>query len=234
MTEAARIAELEPTAVLFPYVKMGQSASGIACDISDGKFGPFSGQLFVADQTHSTLMRVDLEQVKGHYQGACFPFVSGLASGGVGVEMTPDGSVFVGGTSRGWGARGGKDFSIQRIDWTGREPLAILRMLAQHDGFELLFTRPVDRELAGQAQRYKMQTYTYIYQSDYGSPEVDHTEPTIVSATPSDDGLRVRLVVDGLQIGHVHELHIDGLLGEQGESLWQPAAYYTLNFLPEQ
>lgn len=233
MTEAARIAELEPTAVLFPYVKMGQSASGIACDTSDGKFGPFSGQLFVADQTHSTLMRVDLEQVQGHYQGACFPFVSGLASGGVGVEMTPAGSVFVGGTSRGWGARGGQDFSIQRIDWTGREPLAILRMLARHDGFELVFTRPIDRELAAQVERYQLQTYTYIYQSDYGSPEVDHTAPSIVSATPTGDGLRVRLVVDGLQIGHVHELHIDGLLGEQGESLWQPSAYYTLNYLPE-
>ena len=80
MVEADRIGQLEPPAVLLPYKKMGQSASGIACDTTGGKFGPFQGQLFVGDQTFSTVMRVALEKVKGHYQGACFPFRSGLAS----------------------------------------------------------------------------------------------------------------------------------------------------------
>ena len=60
MVEAKRIPELEPTAVVFPYPEMGQSASGIACDISDGKFGPFKNQMFVGDQAHSTVMRVFL------------------------------------------------------------------------------------------------------------------------------------------------------------------------------
>lgn len=73
MTEAAKIPELTPPVVYFPYQKMGQSASGIACDASRGKFGPFAGQLFVGDQTHSTVMRVSLEKVQGRYQGACYP-----------------------------------------------------------------------------------------------------------------------------------------------------------------
>ena len=42
MTEAARIPEFEPPAILFPYKKMGQSASGITCDTTGGKFGPLS------------------------------------------------------------------------------------------------------------------------------------------------------------------------------------------------
>ncbi len=46
-TEAKRIPELLPPAVYFPYPKMGQSASGIVCDATDGKFGPFQNQLFV-------------------------------------------------------------------------------------------------------------------------------------------------------------------------------------------
>src|SRR5581483_7999601 len=54
MAEAKKIAEYEPPAILFPYKKMGQSASGIACDTSGGKFGPFTGQMFVGDQTNST------------------------------------------------------------------------------------------------------------------------------------------------------------------------------------
>jgi hypothetical protein len=232
MTEAAKIPELQPTSVLFPYSKMGQSASGIACDTTAGKFGPFAGQLFVGDQTHSTLMRVYLEKVQGHYQGACFPFLSGFASGNVGVEMTDNGSIFVGGTSRGWGSRGGADFAIERVDWTGKVPLEIKEMRAMHDGFELVFTKPLKPESAASPQNYSLKTFTYIYQSDYGSPEVDHTTATVKSATISDDQLRVRLVVDGLQIGHVHHLELKDVVGIDGEAILHPIGYYTLNYLP--
>lgn len=232
MTEAAKIPELQPTSVLFPYSKMGQSASGIACDTTDGKFGPFAGQLFVGDQTHSTLMRVYLEKVQGHYQGACFPFLSGFASGNVGVEMTDNGSIFVGGTSRGWGSRGGADFAIERVDWTGKVPLEIKEMRAMHDGFELVFTKPLNPESSVSPDNYSLKTFTYIYQSDYGSPEVDHTTATVKSATISDDNLRVRIVVDGLQIGHVHHLELKDVVGIDGESILHPVGYYTLNYLP--
>ena len=117
--QADRIPELEPTAVLFPYNKMGKSASGIVCDTTGGRFGPFANQLFIADQSDSTVMRVFLEKIQGHYQGACFPFLEGFASGNVGLEMDPSGPLFVGGTNRGWGSRGPKAFAIQRVDWTG-------------------------------------------------------------------------------------------------------------------
>ena len=85
--EAKRISQLVPPAVTFPYGKMGQSASGIDCDLSGGKFGPFEKQLFVGDQTHSTVMRVYLEKVNGRYQGACFPFRAGFGSGVVPVRF---------------------------------------------------------------------------------------------------------------------------------------------------
>ena len=91
--EAKRIPELLPPAGLFPYPKMGQSASGIACDLSGGKFGPFKEQLFVGDQTHSTVMRVFLEKLDGRYQGACLPFRQGFDSGALGLEFANDGSM---------------------------------------------------------------------------------------------------------------------------------------------
>ncbi|MFT7486619.1 MAG: glucose/arabinose dehydrogenase [Candidatus Paceibacteria bacterium] len=63
------VAESHPTfklpAVWFPYDKMGQSPAGMCWDTTDGKFGPFAGQLFVTDQHHSSLMRVTLEKVGG-------------------------------------------------------------------------------------------------------------------------------------------------------------------------
>jgi hypothetical protein len=123
--EARRIPELVLPAVYFPYPKMGQSASGVACDMSQGKFGPFKEQLFVGDQTHSTVMRVFLEMIEGQYQGACFQFREGFGSGNLALEFAGDGSMFVFGTDRGWGARGGKPFALQRLSWTGKVPFEI-------------------------------------------------------------------------------------------------------------
>ena len=232
MVEAKRIPQLVPTAVLFPYGKMGQSASGIECDLSGGKFGPFQKQLFVGDQTHSTVMRVYLEKVKGHYQGACFPFRKGFACGIVPLRFGKDGSLFAGGTNRGWGSHGNKPFSIERLVWTGKVPFEIHEMRAKPDGFELTFTKPVDAATAGKVASYKMKTFTYIYRAEYGSPEVDATTPTIKKVTVAPDRKSVRLYVDGLQEGHIHDLNAAGVRSEDGQPLLHPEAYYTLNYIP--
>jgi len=251
MVEADKIPEYEPPAILFPYGKMGQSAAGIACDTTDGQFGPFKNQMFVGDQTFSTVMRCYMEKVQGHYQGACFPFREGLDCGVVGLQMEPNGKLFVGGTNRGWGSRGTKSFCVQRLDWTGKVPFEILEMKAIKGGFELVFTQPVDRASAEDISSYAMKTFTYIYQGAYGSPEVDATEPQIKSAKLSSDALRVELQIDGLQRGHVHHLMSKGIraaaqadsaekansaeqgsTAEQGRGLLHTDAYYTLNYLP--
>jgi hypothetical protein len=231
--EWARIPELMPPAILFPYQKMGQSAAGIACDVSDGKFGPFKRQLFVGDQTHSTVMRVSLEKAGAIYQGACYPFRAGFDSGSLALEFAPDGSLIVYGTDRGWGARGGKPFALQRLVWTGKTPFEIQEMKARPDGFELTFTEPVEPASASNPANYQMNAYTYIYQSAYGSPEVDKSTPVIRDVKVSPDGLRARLKIEGMQIGHVHELKAAGVRSSQGHSLLHDAAYYTLFVIPK-
>ncbi len=232
MIEAKKIPQLEPPAVYFPYQKMGQSAAGIACDVTAGKFGPFGSQLFVADQAHSTVMRVFLEKIKGHYQGACFPFRQGFGSGALSVLMTPDGSLFVGGTNRGWGSRGTKPFSLERLVWTGKTPFEVHEMRAKSNGFELTFTKPVDLKSAQDPSSYRLETYTYIYQSTYGSPEVDGTRPDIEHIEVAPNRRSVRLTIRGLQEGHVHELNLSGLKSIDQEFLLHSIAYYTLNYIP--
>ena len=140
--------------------------------------------------------------------------------------------MFVGGTNRGWGSVGTKPYALERLQWNGKVPFEILEMRAKPDGFELEFTQPVDEETATAISSYALTTYTYIYQESYGSPEVDHTKPKIVDAKLVNDRT-VRLSVDGLQIGHVHELHTDGLKSaEMKFPVLHPVAYYTLNYLP--
>ncbi len=139
--------------------------------------------------------------------------------------------MFVGGTNRGWGSVGSRPFAIERLDWTGKVPFEVLAIRLQKDGFEFEFTQPVDAEIASRAENYRLQTYTYEYRSQYGSPEVDHTQPTVRSAQVSDDGLRVKLTVEGIQRGHVHEFDCSALRRRDGEPLLHPQAYYTASYL---
>jgi hypothetical protein len=232
VTERTRIKELVPPAVYMVHGKIGNSSSAIVCDLSDGKFGPFQKQLFVTDQSHSNISRVYLETVNGVKQGVVFPFLKGLKSGPIGARMGKDGKFFVGGSDRGWGARGGHPFAFERVDWTGKVPFEVHEMHAKPDGFELTFTHPVDPVSAANPASYSAREFTYIYQSKYGSPEVDDVIPKIEKIDVAPDGKAVRLKLDVLTKGHVHELHLDGVRSKEGKPVLHPVAYYTLNEIP--
>src|SRR5262249_20881006 len=143
-----------------------------------------------------------------------------------------DGSLFVGGTNRGWGSRGPRPFAIERLVWTGKTPFEIHEMRAKPDGFELTFTRQVDPVTAGRPESYGLRTFTYLYRAGYGSPEVDHTRAAITRVKLGKDGKSVRLYVRGLQEGHIHDLTANGVRSAGGSALLHPQAYYTLNSIP--
>ena len=230
--EQARIPQLVLPAVSFPYKKMGQSASAVMLDASAGKFGPFAGQFFVADYTLSLVMRAELEKVDGVYQGACYPFRQGFATGLIGGTLTPQGQLFVGGSKRGWPVRGLAPRALQRLDWTGKVPFEIHSMRIQPNGFVLNFTAPVDATRARDVSNYALETFTHHYYGAYGGPEIEQAEQHVTSATVSPDGLSVRLVIDHLVAGHIHELHLAGLRDAAGQRLLHDVAYYTVNRIP--
>lgn len=231
--ERKRVPDLVPPPVVLPHGKLGNSPAGIECDETGGKFGPFSNQLFISEQTHSKVHRVFLEKVNGFYQGAAFPFLKGFGSGNIVARFAKDGSMFTGGTNRGWGSHGKSPFSFQRVNWTGKVPFEVHEMRVKPDGFELTFTQEADAKTLADIASYTMESYTYIYQKGYGSPEVDGTLPVISKATPGKDGKSVHLKIDGMVKGHVHELKMPGIRRKGGEQpLLHDAAYYTLNEIP--
>jgi hypothetical protein len=230
--ETKRIPQLRPPAVMFPHGLMGNSAAGIACDASGGRFGPFTGQVFVCDQSHSMLMRCSLETIDGVMQGACFKVREGFRSGSLALQFAPDGSLYVGGTNRGWGSRGGGDFALERLVWTGRTPFEIRSMRATPDGFELEFTEPVDPTTASEPASYTAKGFTYIYQSSYGSPVVDEEVCPVSKAVPSDDRRSVRLTIGNLREGVIHEITAAGVRTAGGVPLLHATGWYTLNRRP--
>ena len=230
---AKNISSLKVPTVWFPHTIMGISTSSILTDTTNGKFGPFTGQLFVGDQGHSKVMRVFLEKVNGEYQGACFPFREGFSSGVLRTVWGKDGSLFVGMTSRGWASTGKEPYGLQKLTWTGKMPFEIKSMQAKSNGFELEFTLPVNATQAGNPDTYSMTGFTYSYHRSYGSPIINQRACQVHHVTVSDDRRKVRLYVGGLREGYIHELKVNGLMASNGTALLHSSAYYTLNNIPE-
>lgn len=233
LKERLKFPDFIPPAVVFPHGKVGQSPTGIEPDLSNGKFGPWKNQVYVGEQTHSQVQRVFLEQINGIYQGAVFHMIEGFEAGLIPIKLDQEkGILFAGGSNRGWASRGSKPFTLERVKWTGKTPFEILTMEAEPDGFTLTFTEPVDEASATNPASYSMEAWTYILQSDYGSPEVDQATPIIKAAKLSADKKSVRLTIEGLVRGHVHHLKSPGVKSTSGQALWHPNAFYTLNEIP--
>lgn len=227
------IPQLILPAVWLPHGVLGISNSEIITDETQGKFGPFEGQMFVGDQGQSKIMRVVLEKVKGEYQGVAFDFKQGFQSGVLRMNWGHDGSMFVGETNRGWGSAGTTNSGLQRLVWTGKKPFEMKTVRSMPDGFEIEFTKPVDKTLANDLTAYGGRSYIYKYNAVYGSPTVNETNLNIKGVKISDDGLKARIVIDNLRQYYLHELNLSGIRSENGEQLLHAMAYYTLNNIAE-
>jgi azurin/glucose/arabinose dehydrogenase len=230
---AKRVPHMKSPSVWFPHTILGISTSGILSDENDTNMGPFKGQLFVGDQGQSKIMRVYLEKVKGTYQGIVFPFREGFSSGILRLCWGSDGSMFVGMTARGWGATGGGLYGLQRLEWNGQVPFEMKTVTAQPDGFEITFTRPVDEKTARNAASYKVSTFTYQYHHNYGSPVINQGSCPLKAIEVSPDHRKVRLVLDSLKEGYIHEIRTEGVVSEDHYTLLHGYGYYTLNHIPD-
>lgn len=230
---AKRVPGLKPPSVWFPHTILGISTSGIINYDNMGKMGPFEGQLFVGDQGQSKIMRVYLEKVKGVYQGVVFPFREGFSSGILRLNWGSDGSMFVGMTSRGWGSTGRKLYGLQRMLWNGKTPFEMKTIEAKPDGFEISFTQPVDVKSAKDVSSYSIGSFTYQYHHNYGSPVINQGSCPVKAIEVSPDGLKVRLVVDSLRLGYIHEIKAEGIVSAENNTLLHHVGYYTLNQLPD-
>ena len=233
MFEAAKkVKNLKLPAVWFPHAIMGISTSDIIQDTTKGKFSPFPGQYFVADQGQSKVMRVFMEKVNGVYQGFCINYREGFQSGILRERFGLDGSMFVGMTSRGWGSTGKDNFGLQRLVWNGLTPFEINKIHAKSDGFEISFTQPVDVKSVKNVASYALRSYIYQYHHQYGSPIINVNELKIKGISVSPDKKTVRISMDGIRQFYIHEFILKGVLNEEGEPLLHETAYYTLNQIP--
>lgn len=216
-------------AVLFPHNLMANSPTQPLCIPENARFGPFAGQLLVGEMDFPRIMRVMLEKVKGAYQGACVSFLdsAGLTIGNNRMTFGPDGSLWVGKSAYVWVG----DQGIQRIKYQGGTPMDVLHMNVTPTGYDLTFTRPVDRELANNPATYQFERYYYEYHMEYGSDRFDLTEVPVKQVAISKDGKKVSLTLADMKPGYVYDLTIQDLKCEKGVLLKNNHLFYTLNNL---
>jgi azurin len=141
-------------------------------------------------------------------------------------------TLFGGMTSRGWQATGRDLYGLQRLNWTGKVPFEIKAIKIQADGFLLEFTKPVKPEALKNLSHYSVKGFTYKYHHIYGSPAINMTDCPIIMAVPGSDGKTVKLTVDKLRAGYVHEVKITGIQSVDGSTLLHDVGYYTINRIP--
>jgi cytochrome c551/c552 len=220
------------TAVWIPY-GWALSTNGLVYDTTGGKFGPFAGQFFTAGWTdRGGIIRIQVEQVNGVYQGACFPFWGPGMLGPLVLAFDLKGRLFVGSITEGsCGAhpdRGG----LFRIDFTGQTPFEIQSIHARTHGFRVVFTAPADPRTAREPASYSLEHYRYIHTAEYGSPELDRTRLAVTDIQLSADGRTAELTTAPLVKDRVYMIHADGVRSMKGEALVHPVGAYTLNEIP--
>lgn len=218
-----------PPTVYLPRGLMGSSPGQPVWDTTGGKFGPYSGQMFIGDVT-ALVMRVDLEKVEGAYQGAVFPFVrgQGLGIGGMHNAFGPDGALYIAQTVRGWMSTEGGE-GIQRVVWTGENPVDVLHLRLTRQGFALEFTEPMTAA-AGDKASYKIRRFQYNYHIQDGSLRRNEVDVPITVARLQDDRRTVQLDLLEMQPDYIYELEVTApLASTKGRALLNNVAYYTAN-----
>ncbi|KMT64534.1 membrane protein [Catenovulum maritimum] len=228
-TEFEKMRELP--VVWIPHREVANSPGNPEWDTSAGKFGPFSGQIFIGDQTQSNIFRVVLDKVNGQYQGAVINFINGFQSGNIRTKFDNQGQLWVAQTTRGWSAQGDKPYGLQKVTWDGTTPFELLDIKLTKAGFKLNFTQPVSNPHALE-QQIKVQQWHYLYSSNYGSAKQDLTQLAIKSINWNHTHTSADVALD-LTAGKIVQIDFPNLMNKSGEKMSVSSVYYTLNQLLE-
>ena len=215
-----------PPAVWLVREVIANSPGSPVWDTTDGKFGPFAGQMFLGDQRQSNYFRCGVEKVNGEYQGWCVDFLRGLESGPVKMSFDPQERLWSAQVGRGWFSKGGKRTAIQYAQWDGKTiPFAIHSASLSKSGFSVNFTQRIGKKMTP-----TVKSWSYHYYSTYGSPPIEEKEQEITNYKLSQDRKTVTFDVN-LETNRVYAIKFLDQLNTEAKPLNFDTIYYTLNHL---
>jgi hypothetical protein len=175
-----------PPTVYLPRGLMGASPGQPLWDTTGGKFGPFQGQMFMAMSRIADSR--GRREGRGRLPGRAFPFIRGhgLRLGGMHHGFGPDGALYLAETVRGWMSTEGNE-GIQRVSWTGENPVEIHTLRLTEKGFALRFTEPMTGSAALTAH-WQIRRFQYNYHPLDGSLRTLEADVPVTAAKLSGDG----------------------------------------------
>lgn len=218
---------ITPPAVHIPY----RPGSASLTNMFHLEHTAFAGQFLVGDNAYGGVHRVQVEKVKGEYQGAVFQF-SGVLEGGIqSFTAGPDGAIY-GGTS-GMGSNGwswlGRETGLMKWKPNSQPVNSMISVMSQREGFDVRFSEPLGA-MAANPELWWVNSYTYTPTSSYGGPRQDMKRMRVTQIRTSLDRRTVALTVEGLQAGRVYRIMLSpDLKTAAGQGLWTRNAWYTLN-----
>lgn len=227
---AADPARVTPPALWLPQNEVGNSPTQPVVLTH----GPYAGQVLFGDIFNGGIKRAYLEEVDGRLQGAAFHFSGGLRAPLNRLIEAPDGSLVAGeiGSQGNWGKFGKPWYGLEVLRFAEEPAFEPMRVRLRPGGFDVVFSRPLARDLALDPGRFRVEDWYYVPSPIYGGPKYDLRRLEVQAARSSEDRHVVSIDVAGLAAGRVVYLRMDpAIRSERGEALWVDEAWYTLNAL---
>jgi hypothetical protein len=203
--------------------------------VPEGKFGPLAGQLLHLSYGRCRAALILRQEVGDIVQGGGVDLGWRFLSGAVRARFHPrDGHLYVVGMN-GWQTAALRDGSLQRVRYTGKTPFVPIELSVHADGIRLRFAHTLDKKVAEDVTRYRIEQWNYRWSADYGSKRWSVVAPDklgqdrlpITSAKLLPDGRGVFLRIKGL--GPVMQMQINyGLASADGAPL-EGVVYNTIH-----
>lgn len=230
-----------PVAIRIPH-PWTRSVNGIffvPVGVKAQNLKPFAGHGIGCEYNNRFLIRFTTQTVRGVQQGAVYPFTKstwkneaetflGPICGGV----SPDGDIYIGSIhDSGW-IGGQNTGEIVKLQSSGQLPNGIREIRATHDGFEIEFLKPVNRQKAIEQSSYSLSAYTRVWKGGYNTEDSGRHRPEIIDIALSEDRKTVHLSIASLRKGYLYDISC-GEIGTQNQpQLWPAIGHYTLNEIP--
>ena len=151
----------------------------------------------------------------------------GLRKGNNRLAFAPDGSLWTGQAQHGFVG----DLGIQRIVYSGKEPMDIYTMHLLQDGFELSFTQQLNDSTLMDPAHYSFRHYFYDYHLKYGSDQYDVKVVPVSKVEISEDQMKIVLKLSEVKQGYIYELTLKDIYSSTGVALENKLICYTVNKL---
>ena len=218
---------------------------------------PLGGHFLAVEYNNNSIIRMSIQDVGGVTQGAVYPFSRPTSaneappsatpnSGGkpqpqdsssfigpICIGISPTGDIYVGGFQDGGWAGGLNMGDIVKLTPEAALPNGLREIRATSHGFDLEFFHPVDAELAGQTNRFKISGYTRVWKGDYATPDSGRHTGEVTDVQLDDAARTVSLTVKGLKPGHVYDVAVGEIGRADQRTLWPAIGHYTLHRIPE-